>query len=359
MPGDGVGPEVIAQALRVLECLSDAHGVPVSVTQHEFGVQCYAKHHCMITDDGLRDVEAADAVLFGAVGGEGYSDIPIHIRRNGGLVGLRRRLGLYVNLRPIKMWRGLASASSLKPDVVDGVDIAVLRELSSGLYYGEPRGVSTGANGLREAVNTLAYTEAEIERIARYGFELARRRTGRLCSVDKANVLETGQLWRAVVTELHEAEYSDVELTHLYVDNAAMQLVLRPKQFDVVVTSNAFGDILSDLGGAIAGSLGMLPSASFGAEKDGGVRPAFFEPVHGSAPDIAGCGIANPLGAILSLALVFRHAFGDAKNAERIEQAVEQVLLSGILTKDLARDGEATVGTAEMGSAVLDALDVG
>jgi 3-isopropylmalate dehydrogenase len=294
--------------------------------------------------------QAADAVLLGAVGGPQWDGNPREQRPERGLLGIRKQLGLFANLRPAILYPELANASTLKPEVVAGLDILIVRELTGDIYFGQPRGIRMTESGEREGFDTMRYTEGEIRRIARLAFETARKRSKRVCSVDKANVLETTQLWRDVVTELH-ADYGDVELTHMYVDNAAMQLVRNPKQFDVMVTGNMFGDILSDEASMLTGSIGMLPSASLNSRNFG-----MYEPIHGSAPDIAGKGVANPLATILSLAMLLRYSLSQAEAADRVEAAVRKVLAQGLRTADIAEAGRQTVSTRVMGDAVIAAL---
>ena len=356
LPGDGVGPEVTGQALRVLDWVITHRGLDVDVAEHAFGVAHYAETGRMIGEAALEAVDGADAILFGAVGGGSYGAIPIDIRRGQGLLGLRRRLGLFANLRPVRWLEPLADASPIKAEVAAGADLVVVRELAGGIYFGEPRGMEMVGDGERRSFNTMTYSSGEIRRIARTAFELAATRRGRVCSVDKANVLEVGELWRDVVSKVQHAEFPEIRLEHLFVDNAAMQIVRDPTRFDVIVTSNLFGDVLSDLAGAIVASLGMLPSASLSAPDRAGRRNALYEPVHGSAPDIAGRGIANPIAAILSVAMMLRHSLGCDAEATLVEHAVEQALEAGVRTADLIRDGLAPASTREMGDAVLDAL---
>jgi len=303
-----------------------------------------------LPEETLEKARAADAVLLGAVGGPKWEALDIAVRPEKGLLGLRAGLGLFANLRPAILYPQLADASSLKPEVVSGLDIMIVRELTGGIYFGQPRGVRSRDDGQREGFNTLVYSEGEIRRIGRLAFEIARRRGRRVCSVDKANVLECTELWREVMTEL-AAEYPDVELTHMYVDNAAMQLVRAPKQFDVMVTTNMFGDILSDEAAMLTGSIGMLPSASLDEHGKG-----MYEPIHGSAPDIAGRGVANPLATILSVAMLLRYSLGEAELADRVERAVGRVLDQGLRTPDIMQPGMREVGTADMGDAVVAAL---
>ena len=315
----------------------DAHGVPV-------------------TDATVARALAADAVLFGSVGGPKWDSVPFEIRPEAGLLRLRKELAVFANLRPAKVFDALAGASSLKPDYVRGLDIMIVRELIGGIYFGEPRGIETLPDGSQRGINTEVYTTAEIERVGRVAFDLARKRQNRVCSVEKANVMESGLLWRQVITALHKAEYPDVQLSHMYADNCAMQLAKNPKQFDVIVTSNLFGDILSDLAAMLTGSLGMLPSATLGAVDAEGRRRAFYEPIHGSAPDIAGKGLANPLAQILSLALLLRYSFDMETEATAIEAAVERVLAKAGRTPDIAEPGRAQISTAQMGDALLAEL---
>jgi 3-isopropylmalate dehydrogenase len=349
LPGDGVGPEIVAAAAKLLDALR-REGMPIETEQAAIGGAGYdtAKHP--LPEATLRLAQAADAVLMGAVGGPRYDTLPRELRPEQGILAIRRSLGLFANLRPAILYPELASASTLKPEVVAGLDLMIIRELTGDIYFGQPRGRRTNANGDDEGFDTMLYSVPEIERIARVGFATARARGRKLCSVDKANVLDTSILWREVVTRV-AGEYPDVALSHMYVDNAAMQLVRNPKQFDVIVTGNIFGDILSDEASMLAGSIGMLPSASLDAHRKG-----LYEPIHGSAPDIAGQGRANPLATILSLAMMFRYTFADAITADRIEAAVRNVLHQGLRTADIAAAGERVVGTIQMGDAVFAAL---
>ena len=352
LPGDGIGPEIVAEAVKVLEALR-RDGLPVETEAAPIGGAGYdaAKHP--LPEATLKLARDADAVLMGAVGGPRYDTLPRELRPEQGILAIRKALALFANLRPAILYPELASASTLKPEVVAGLDLMIIRELTGDIYFGQPRGRRTNANGDDEAFDTMLYSVPEIERIARVGFATARARSRKLCSVDKANVLDTSILWREVVTRV-AAEFPDVQLAHMYVDNAAMQLVRAPKQFDVIVTGNIFGDILSDEASMLAGSIGMLPSASLDANRKG-----LYEPIHGSAPDIAGQGKANPLATILSLAMMFRYTFGDAATAARIEGAVRKVLQQGLRTADIAAAGERVAGTAQMGSAVVAALQQG
>jgi 3-isopropylmalate dehydrogenase len=349
LAGDGIGPEIIAQAQRVLEALHD-DGVRLDFELAPVGGAATDAHGDPLPDVTLKLCRAAGAVLFGAVGGPKYDALPRHLRPEQGLLRLRKELGLFANLRPAVIYPELAQVSTLKPDVVAGLDILIVRELTGDIYFGQPRGIRTLDNGEREGFDTMRYSESEIRRIAHVAFKAAQGRARRLCSVDKANVLETTQLWRDVVTETAR-EYPEVALSHMYVDNAAMQLLRAPKQFDVIVTGNMFGDILSDEASMLTGSIGMLPSASLDANGKG-----LYEPIHGSAPDIAGKGVANPLATILSAAMMLRYSLRNEAAARRIEAAVRKVLARGLRTADIAVPGEKFIGTAEMGDAVVSAL---
>ncbi len=350
LPGDGIGPEIVAEAIKVLECLRQDFGLEVELESAVVGGAGYDAHGVPLPPATLDLARAADAVLLGAVGGPQWESLDIAVRPERALLQLRSELALFANLRPAVLFPQLAAASTLKPEVVAGLDIMIVRELTGGIYFGTPRGVHTRTDGQREGVNTLVYAEHEIARIARVAFDIATRRGRRVCSVDKANVLECTELWREVVTQV-AGDYPDIELTHMYVDNAAMQLVRDPKQFDVLVTTNMFGDILSDAAAMLTGSIGMLPSASLDAQSKG-----MYEPIHGSAPDIAGRGVANPLATILSLAMMLRYTLNQPEYAVRIEAAVARVLDQGLRTADIfAGDGE-QVRTAQMGDAVVAAL---
>jgi 3-isopropylmalate dehydrogenase len=346
LPGDGIGKEIVAQAVRVLRRLA----LPLELEEAPVGGAGYEAAGDPLPDATLRLARAADAILFGAIGGPQYDQLPRDKRPERGLLRLRKELGLFANLRPAQIFPELAAASSLKPELVAGLDILIVRELTGDIYFGEPRGITTLPGGEREGVNTMRYRESEIRRIARVAFEAARKRGRKLCSVDKANVLETTELWKQVVTETGK-DFADVALSHMYVDNCAMQLVRNPKQFDVIVTGNLFGDILSDEASMLTGSIGMLPSASMDEKGKG-----LYEPIHGSAPDIAGKGVANPLAAILSAAMMLRYSLGRAAEADRLEAAVRKVLHQGLRTADIYTDGCRKVGTREMGDAVVAAL---
>ncbi len=349
LPGDGIGPEIVGEAAKVLEALR-RDGLPVETEYAPVGGAGYDAAGHPLPEATQRLAHAADAILLGAVGGPRYDSLQRALRPEQGILGLRKLLGLFANLRPALLYPELAAASTLKPDVVAGLDLMIIRELTGDVYFGQPRGRRRNAAGEAEGFDTMLYAESEIRRIAVVGFETARRRSRRLCSVDKANVLDTSILWREIVSALAR-DYPDVALTHMYVDNAAMQLVRNPKQFDVLVTGNLFGDILSDEASMLAGSIGMLPSASLDARGKG-----LYEPIHGSAPDIAGQDRANPLATILSLTMMFRYTFSRADVADRIERAVRAVLAAGIRTGDIAGPGETAIGCAAMGDAVVVAL---
>jgi 3-isopropylmalate dehydrogenase len=350
MPGDGVGPEVTQQALRVIEAVI-GNKASLELTEAAVGAAGISTAGQPLPKETLDAARKAEAILFGSVGAPGEESLPFAERPGTGLLRLRKELSLYANIRPAIMFPELVSASTLKPEVIEGLDIIILRELNGDVYFGEPRGIFTEKSGERVGINTMRYTESEIERIAHAGFRLARLRHRRLCSVDKANVLETMQLWREVVTRVAR-DYPDVELSHLFVDAAAMSLMRAPKQFDVIVTGNMFGDILSDAAAMLTGSIGMLPSASLGSD----FRKGLYEPVHGTAPDIAGKNMANPIAAILSAAMMLRYSFGQEDAAVLIERAVRRVLADGLRTADIAQPGTNKVGTIEMGSAVVAAV---
>jgi 3-isopropylmalate dehydrogenase len=351
LPGDGIGKEVTAQAVKVLKAIA---GKDAEFTEALIGGAALKATGLPLPPETFELAKKSDAILFGAVGGPGDESGPRHLRPGLGLLTLRRELKLFANFRPAFLFPELIGASSLKPELVEGLDLMILRELNGDIYYGEPRGISIGPDGRRHGVNTMRYSEPEIERIAHVGFKAARERRGKLCSVDKANVLETMQLWRETVAQVGK-QYPDVELTHLFVDAASMQLLRAPKQFDVILAPNMFGDILSDAAAMLTGSIGMLPSASVGEHTGEGLK-GLYEPVHGSAPDIAGKDIANPLAAILSAAMLLRHSFGRSDDAARIERAVRAVLAKGYRTQDILQPGTVKVGTSAMGDAVLAAL---
>jgi 3-isopropylmalate dehydrogenase len=355
--GEGIGPEVTAQSHRVLNWFSAKRGVPLTLREAQYGLVPFLATGKVLPEDTVEAMEEADAILWGATGGPETKEVPPAARKAGSLLSLRSKYDLYANLRPIVASPALIDSAPLKADVLKGVDFVIIRELTSGIYFGEPRGIETLPDGQRRGFNTEQYTTNQIRRVARAAFELARTRRGKVCSVDKANVLETSVLWREEVTALHRQEFSDVELSHLYVDNAAMQIVREPRQFDVMVTGNIFGDILSDCAAMASGSLGMLPSASLGPVDRFGRRKALYEPVHGSAPDIAGKGIANPLGSILSVAMMLRMTLNRPEDADLLEKAVHAALASGARTADIAGPGARRLSTVEMGDAVLSELD--
>ncbi|HQC71661.1 MAG TPA: 3-isopropylmalate dehydrogenase [Candidatus Competibacteraceae bacterium] len=350
LPGDGIGPEIVAEAVKVLECLRQEYGLDVVLEQGLLGGCAVDALGAPYPEQTQRQARAADAILLGAVGGPKWEQIERPLRPERGLLAIRADLELFANLRPALLYPQLASASALKPEIVAGLDILIVRELNGDIYFGQPRGIRKLDNGEREGFNTMRYSSSEIERIARVAFEAARKRHRKLCSVDKANVLESSELWREVVERVG-ADYPDVTLSHMYVDNAAMQLVRAPKQFDVIVTGNLFGDILSDCAAMLTGSIGMLPSASLDRNGKG-----LYEPIHGSAPDIAGKGMANPLATILSVAMLLRYSLNRLDLAERVEAAVGQVLDQGLRTLDISAPGMTAVGTQAMGDAVVAAL---
>ncbi|HBA09404.1 MAG TPA: 3-isopropylmalate dehydrogenase [Methylotenera mobilis] len=346
LPGDGIGPEIVAQAVKVLNALN----LGISMTEAPIGGAGYEASGDPLPDATLKLAKESDAVLLGAVGDWKYDKLERHLRPERGLLRIRKELNLFANLRPALLYPELASASTLKPEVVSGLDIMIVRELTGDIYFGQPRGISKLENGEREGVNTMRYNESEIRRIGRVAFDIAMKRNKKVCSVDKANVLEATELWRQVMIEL-SADYPEVELSHMYVDNAAMQLIRAPKQFDVMVTGNIFGDILSDEASMLTGSIGMLPSASLDENNKG-----MYEPSHGSAPDIAGKDIANPLATILSVAMMLRYTFNDEANAQRVENAVKKALAQGYRTADIWTEGLTKVGCHAMGDAVVAAL---
>ena len=350
LPGDGIGVEIVAEAVRVIDKLKSDFGLQVETEQALVGGTAYDASGSPLPDATLDLAREADAILLGAVGGYKWEQLDIAVRPEKGLLGLRAELDLFANLRPAILYPQLADASTLKPEVVSGLDIMIVRELTGGIYFGQPRGVRTLENGEKQGYNTLVYRESEIRRIGKVAFDIAAKRDSRVCSVDKANVLECTELWREVMIEEAKA-YPDIELSHMYVDNAAMQLVRAPKQFDVMVTTNMFGDILSDCAAMLTGSIGMLPSASLDINSKG-----MYEPIHGSAPDIAGQNVANPLATILSVAMMLRYTLDQADLAARVEAAVSKVLDDGLRTRDIHSEGMREVSTSAMGDAVLEAL---
>ncbi len=357
LPGDGIGPEVMREVRRVVEWMGRRRTVSFDITEDLVGGSAIDARGVPITEETLEAARQADAVLFGAVGGPKWDGLGFDKRPELAILLLRKRLDLFANLRPALVLDPLVDASTLKPDVVRGLDIMIVRESTGGIYFGEPRGIETLPDGQQRGYDTESYTTSEIERVARVGFELARKRQNRVTSVEKANVMQSGLFWRQVVTALHQREFADVQLSHMYADNCAMQLVRSPRQFDVIVTSNLFGDLLSDLASMLTGSLGMLPSATLGAPDASGRRLALYEPIHGSAPDIAGKGVANPLAQVLSFAMLLRHSFAMEEDAALIERACSNVLASGLRTADVMAMGTAKVGTTVMGESILRELD--
>ena len=357
LAGDGIGPEVMDEVKRIIGWFGDKRDLTFDVSEDLVGGAAYDKHGVPLADETMAKAQEVDAVLLGAVGGPKYDDLDFSVKPERGLLRLRKEMDLFANLRPAQCFDALADFSSLKKDIVAGLDIMIVRELTSGVYFGEPRGIHVEDN-MRVGVNTQRYTEAEIERAARAAFDLARKRNNKVCSMEKANVMESGILWRDVVNEVHQADYADVELSHMYADNGAMQLVRAPKQFDVILTDNLFGDILSDCAAMLTGSLGMLPSASLGLPMANGRPKAMYEPVHGSAPDITGQGKANPIACILSFAMALRYSFDEGVEAARLEAAIEKVLADGARTGDLmGPEGGTPLSTTQMGDVIIDALD--
>jgi 3-isopropylmalate dehydrogenase len=356
LAGDGIGPEVMDEVKRIIDWFGAKRDLAFDVSEDLVGGAAYDKHGVPLHDDTMAKAQSVDAVLLGAVGGPAYDNLDFSVKPERGLLRLRKEMDLFANLRPAQCFDALADFSSLKKDIVAGLDIMIVRELTSGVYFGEPRGIHMEDN-MRVGINTQRYTEAEIERGARAAFELAMKRNKKLCSMEKANVMESGILWRDVVTEVHR-DYPEVALSHMYADNGAMQLVRAPKQFDVIYTDNLFGDILSDCAAMLTGSLGMLPSASLGLPMANGRPKAMYEPVHGSAPDIAGQGKANPIACILSFAMALRYSFDQGTEADRLEAAIETVLADGARTADLmGPEGGVPLSTTQMGDAILTALD--
>jgi 3-isopropylmalate dehydrogenase len=356
LPGDGIGPEVVAETVKIIHWFGQHAGTKFTTSEGLVGGIAYDKNGSPLPKATLEAAHKADAILLGAVGGPKWESLEFALRPERGLLGLRKELGLFANLRPAICFDALADASSLKRDIVAGLDIVIVRELTGDVYFGTPRGVETLPDGTRRGVNTMVYTSPEVHRIARVAFDLARKRNKKICSVDKANVLECTGMWREEVQKIRDSEYTDIALSHMYVDNASMQLVRNPKQFDVIVTGNIFGDILSDCAAQLTGSLGMLPSASLGAKDKNGKIPALYEPVHGSAPDIAGKGVANPIATILSFAMMLRYSFDMGKEATLLEKAVIAVLETGLRTADIMQPGATQVSTSAMGDAVLKSL---
>lgn len=357
LPGDGIGPEVMREVRRVIEWMDRRRSVSFNIVEGIVGGAAIEAEGSPCPDATVAAARTADAVLFGSVGGPQWDHLPFDRRPELGVLRLRKDLGLFANLRPAVVLDALVDASSLKPDLVRGLDLMIVRESTGGIYFGEPRGIEVMADGKRRGIDTEVYTEDEIARVARIAFDLARKRRNKVTSVEKANVMQSGRLWRTVVGEIQKAEFADVELENMYADNCAMQLCSRPKQFDVILGSNLFGDVLSDLAAALTGSLGMLPSATLGAPDASGRRHALYEPIHGSAPDIAGKGIANPCAQMLSFAMLLRWSFGMEEDARLIETAVERVLAGGLRTADIMQPGRARIGTSVMGEAIVRELD--
>ena len=352
LPGDGIGPEIVNETKKVINWINENTDITINTQEDLIGGQAYDEYGVPLADQTLESCRKADAILMGSVGGPKWDDVDYSLRPEAGLLRIRKELDLFANLRPALVFDALIDASTLKPEIVKGLDILIVRELTGGVYFGEPRGIEDLGNGQRRGFNTQTYTTSEIERVTRVAFELARKRGNKVHSCEKANVMESGKLWREDVTALHAKEYSDIKLEHMYADNCAMQLLRNPSQFDVIVTDNLFGDILSDTAAMLTGSLGMLPSASLGAKGS----TALYEPVHGSAPDIAGLEKANPLATILSFAMCLRYSFDQGTLADKIETAVQTVLNNGTRTPDIMADGCREVSTAEMGDALIAAL---
>ena len=356
LPGDGIGPEVIAEVKKIIEWFNSNKSLDFEIDQDLVGGAAYDKHGIPITDEAFYKAQESAAVILGAVGGPKWDNIDFSKKPERALLKLRKELKLFANLRPAICFKQLVDASSLKPEFVSNLDILFVRELTGGIYFGEPRGIKPIDNGERKGINTHVYTTSEIERVARVAFDLARKRNNKVTSCEKSNVMEAGQLWKEEVQAIHEKEYSDVELKHMLADNCAMQLVRNPKQFDVIVTDNLFGDMLSDEAAMLTGSLGLLPSASLGAKDKNGNMRSLYEPVHGSAPDIAGKGIANPIATILSFAMALRYSLDLDKEADSLEKAVQDVLDQGLRTKDIISKGMKEVSTSVMGDAIISKL---
>jgi 3-isopropylmalate dehydrogenase len=357
LPGDGIGPEVMAEVKRLLRFYTEKGIASFAIEEGLVGGCCYDAHKVSIAEATMAKAHAADAVIFGACGGPKWDDVPYEVRPEAGLLRLRKDLGLFANIRPAICYPALAESSSLKPEVVEGLDIIILRELTGGVYFGEPKTITDLGNGQKRAVDTQVYDTYEIERIARVGFELARTRRNKVTSMEKRNVMKTGVLWREVVADVHARGYKDVELEHMLADAGGMQLVRRPKQFDVIVTDNLFGDMLSDIAAMLTGSLGMLPSASLGEiDPKTKRRKALYEPVHGSAPDIAGKGVANPIAMLASFGMALRYSFNMGKEADRLDAAIAAALGKGLRTADIKSEGGSAVSTSEMGEAIVGEL---
>jgi len=356
LPGDGIGPEIAHEAIKVIRCLNQHFQTDFNIDQDLIGGASYDAHKVPCTDLVLEKAKNADAILLGAVGGSQWDTIPFAFKPERGLLRLRKELGLFANLRPAICFDALAESSSLKHDIIAGLDIMIVRELTGGVYFGEPRGITQHDDHSKTAIDTQIYSSAEIQRIGHVAFDLARKRQGRVTSCEKANVMQTGILWREEMVKLHNNEYADIALSHMYADNAAMQLVRNPKQFDVIVTDNLFGDILSDVAAMLTGSLGMLPSASLGIKQENGKQYAMYEPVHGSAPDIANQNIANPIAMILSFAMALRYSFDLQHEATIIEKAISDILEKNMRTHDIKNSQSTVVGTAEIGDLIVEAM---
>ena len=356
LPGDGIGPEVITEVKKIINWFNDKKSLDFEIDQELVGGCSYDKHGTPITDEVFYKALESEVIMLGAVGGPTWDNLEFSKKPERALLKLRKELKLFANLRPAICFKQLVDASTLKPEIVSGLDIMIVRELTGGIYFGEPRGIKPIENGERKGINTHTYTTSEITRVARIAFDLARKRSNKVTSCEKSNVMEAGQLWKEEVQELHEKEYKDVELSHMLADNCAMQLVRNPKQFDVIVTDNLFGDMLSDEAAMLTGSLGLLPSASLGAKDKNGNMRSLYEPVHGSAPDIAGKGIANPIATILSFGMALRYSLDLDKEAEILEKAVQDVLDEGLRTKDILSNGTKEVSTSEMGDAIISKL---
>ena len=356
LPGDGIGPEVVAEVRKIIEWLNKNKSLDLKIEEDLVGGASYDKHKNPITDEVFYKALESEAVVLGAVGGPKYDNLEFSKRPERALLKLRKELKLFANLRPAICFEQLVDASTLKPEIVSGLDIMIVRELTGGIYFGEPRGIKPIENGERKGINTHTYTTSEITRVARIAFDLAKKRSNKVTSCEKSNVMEAGQLWKEEVQELHDKEYKDVELSHMLADNCAMQLLRNPKQFDVIVTDNLFGDMLSDQASMLTGSLGLLPSASLGAKNKDGEMRAMYEPIHGSAPDIAGKGIANPIASILSFAMALRYSLDLDNEADALEKAVQEVLNDGLRTKDILSEGMKDTSTSAMGDAIISKL---
>ena len=356
LPGDGIGPEVVSETKKVIDWFNKKKSLDFKIDQDLIGGAAIDKHGVPITDEVFYKALESDAVIFGACGGPKYDNLEFSKRPERALLKLRKELKLFANLRPAICFKQLVEASSLKPEIISGLDIMIVRELTGGIYFGEPRGIEPIENNERKGINTHTYTTSEIQRVARVAFDLAKKRQNKVTSCEKSNVMEAGLLWREEVQDLHEKEYKDVELNHMLADNCAMQLLRNPKQFDVIVTDNLFGDMLSDQASMLTGSLGLLPSASLGAKNKEGQMRAMYEPIHGSAPDIAGKGVANPIATILSFAMALRYSLDLDKEANALEKAVQDVLNDGLRTKDIISQGKKEVSTSQMGDAIISKL---